>query len=112
MTHSITPWHVESRAYVHAVVDGTGQDITYQDIHPQHLVGNVTSRDRSPAETLGNARLFAAAPDMLAALKEALPWLVLLGDKIGNGTLTDPEGRCRAVLSVRNAIDKAEKGEG
>lgn len=60
------------------------------------------------SDRAANANLIAAAPELLTALKEALPWLLLLGDKIGNGTPTDPDGRCRAVLAVRDAIAKAE----
>ncbi len=54
--------------------------------------------------------MHAAAPELLAALHEAEPWLILLGNHIGNGTEDDPTGRCRAVLTARAAIAKAEGG--
>jgi len=40
----------------------------------------------------------------LAALEGALPWMVLLGDHIGNGTRANPDGRCDAILAMREAI--------
>lgn len=46
--------------------------------------------------------------ETLCALRLAEPWLVMLGDLIGNGTRTDPEGRTRAVLAVRRAIRRME----
>lgn len=47
--------------------------------------------------------------EMLAALKKALPYLIRLGDFIGNGEKDSPMGRCDAVLAVRDAIKIAEK---
>jgi hypothetical protein len=47
---------------------------------------------------------------LLAAAKMALPWLVLLGDKIGNGTPENPNGRCDAILALKDAIAIAEPG--
>jgi hypothetical protein len=41
---------------------------------------------------------------MRDAIKGALPWLILLGDHIGNGTQDDPMGRCDAILALRRAI--------
>lgn len=46
----------------------------------------------------------AAAPALVRALRLAEPWLVKLGDHIGNGTPEDPMGRCAAVLAVRRAL--------
>lgn len=47
--------------------------------------------------------------ETLAALKKALPYLIRLGDFIGNGEGETPMGRCEAVLAVRNAIENIEK---
>ncbi len=52
-------------------------------------------------------RLMAAAPALAAALAQALPWLILLGDYIGNGTQANPMGRCDAILAARDALDGA-----
>ena len=45
-----------------------------------------------------------ASPALLAACQNALPWLVLLGDYIGNGTKGDPEGRCNAIDFIHRAL--------
>jgi len=46
----------------------------------------------------------APAPLLVRALRLAEPWLVKLGDHIGNGTRDDPMGRCTALLAVRRAL--------
>jgi hypothetical protein len=71
-THSPGPWIIETRLHVHAIKDANGQDLTYQDTEPQPDAGSVTSRGKSANETLANARLIAAAPQMLEALRAAL----------------------------------------
>jgi hypothetical protein len=35
------------------------------------------------------------------AAQQAIPWLVLLGDYIGNGTRALPNGRCDAIMALR-----------
>ena len=41
---------------------------------------------------------------LVQAVKQAIPWLVLLGDYIGNGTKDDPEGRCAAIAALHDAL--------
>ena len=53
------------------------------------------------------ASLRDAATDMLAALQDALPLLIRLGDFIAN-----KEGRCETILKARAAIAKATGEEG
>ncbi|MFT3815793.1 MAG: hypothetical protein QM740_20915 [Acidovorax sp.] len=45
---------------------------------------------------------------LVRALRMAEPWLVKLGDHIGNGTPQDPMGRCNALLAVRRALDRVQ----
>jgi hypothetical protein len=52
-------------------------------------------------------QLLAVAPLALDTLQAALPYLVLLGDYIGNGTKEDPEGRCKVIERVTYALDSA-----
>ena len=44
--------------------------------------------------------------EMMFAIQGALPWMILLGDYIGNGTKDDPMGRCNAILAMRKALDR------
>lgn len=63
------------------------------------------------AEVQANARLIAAAPELLVALRATLPLLVQLGDHIGNGPVTGPGSlgiRCDVIEAARAAIAKAE----
>lgn len=46
--------------------------------------------------------------ECIRALNLALPYLIRLGDFIGNGERNDPMGRCNAVLAVKNAIANAK----
>lgn len=50
------------------------------------------------------AMLLNAAPALLAACQDALPWLILLGNYIGNGTKSDPDGRCNAIDLIHRAL--------
>ena len=54
------------------------------------------------------ADLFAASLDMQEALENAIPFLVQLGDFIGNGVLSPNFGaRCDALLAARMALAKS-----
>ena len=76
--HTLGPWHTEERHTVIAVCctptrRGEYAEICFQerDGHPEH--GCITGRMRTSEELHANARLIAAAPDLLEALK-ALLW--------------------------------------
>lgn len=43
-------------------------------------------------------------PTAEALLKRALPYLVLLGDYIGNGPANDPEGRCALIAAIQDCV--------
>ena len=85
-THTSGPWHLGRRAGNPAIYSQDGAEIAD--------VLHVTNGDWR-----GNARLIAAAPDLLAALKE------LLADKY----LADPINADR-MAKTRAAIAKAERG--
>ena len=89
--HTAGPWNVllDAPSNRHRVICRTGG-----------LVAVVTGDE--------DARLIAAAPELLAALQATLPWLVLLGDHIGNGTKDAPNGRCDAILAARAALARMQ----
>ena len=77
MKHTATPLRVERRHSVWAIVDANGRDVGYQEIKPmfdEHgkPCGNIASRGRTPEEMKANADLWAAAPELLEACREAL----------------------------------------
>ena len=61
---------------------------------------------------MANARLLAAAPELLDALRACIDPLILLGDHIGNthpGKLGIPAfDRCAVIGAARAAIAKAK----
>jgi hypothetical protein len=63
MKTSTGPWKLETRAHVHAIMDATGEDVVYENINPTDGMAATSE------EMLGNARLIAAAPTLLQALK-------------------------------------------
>ena len=44
--------------------------------------------------------------EMMFAIQGAMPWMILLGNYIGNGTKDDPMGRCNAILAMRKALGR------
>ena len=64
LNHSITPWkvaHAHSTEYVRHIKDARGE-----------LIAEVSAFDDEVSEAIANARLMAAAPDLLAALRDLL----------------------------------------
>ena len=49
-------------------------------------------------------RLSTAAERRDALLRRCVPYLVLLGDFIGNGPKNDPEGRCTLIGDIQDEI--------
>lgn len=74
--HTPGPWHVERRFSCWAIVDSKPSDLAYQDDAPRFYngepCGSVTSRGRTVEELEANAKLIAAAPELL----DALQWIL------------------------------------
>jgi hypothetical protein len=70
------------------------------DTRIKHLEDQVTGL-KALAEALNSE-----CNEMMLAIQGALPWMILLGDYIGNGTKDDPMGRCNAILAMRNALGR------
>ena len=101
MSHTPGPWavfpkpHDDKERFSHWI---------YEENDPGHNVGICLCEDREESEA--NASLIAAAPDMLAALKECALQLEYLAEKF------QPTSTGVAVLSrVEAAIAKAEPND-
>ena len=68
-THTPGPWGVESE--FQAIVTACNGRLSVCEVHDH----NATSETHTAAEAEANARLIAAAPDLLAACKEAVDQL-------------------------------------
>ena len=53
--------------------------------------------------------LHSECNDLMFAIQGAMPWMILLGDYIGNGTKDDPMGRCNAILKMNNALGRNDE---
>lgn len=97
--HTPGPWHIDRRADCQAIVS----DSSYIVFIPDHKefdgypCGSVTSQDKQQPEIDANGHLIAAAPDMLAAIEEAIAHL-----QHPNGVFADS-----AVCVLNNALAKA-----
>lgn len=99
MKHSSGPWALTIKDSSASVL--LGPDKTYTDEVRLRLWGGEDAE--ADAETIANLRLVSAAPDLLAACKEALAAAQLDGwDKAGSV-------RFNAITSIRAAIAKAEE---
>jgi hypothetical protein len=68
LNHSITPWKTAiafDRAYIRNIKDAQGE-----------IIAQIPDWEDGLAETTANARLMAAAPDLLAALKGMIEYFV------------------------------------
>ena len=72
-----------------------------------HRIGRLTGKERD-AEVLANARLIAAAPDLLEALKACEAWIVDLAES-GDAGFWDAS-KAPQVIQARAAIAKATGG--
>ena len=95
--HTAGPWRVVNDASVVARIDRPGED-------RESLVVRLDSSSTANTKTqnIANARLIAAAPEMLEALKALLPYV----EKY------DQPGERWARLCIEQVIAKAEGGQG
>lgn len=106
VTHSPGPWTVK----LHACFGDDGQPIVgmWVEAGEYRSVANVMPH----REGASNAHLIAAAPDLLAALKAALPWIAIAMVARDPET-THPQAianHAEDLALVQAAIAKAEKG--
>lgn len=99
-THTPGPWLVDRQEPGELWIAGAGRT------HPVCMVtgaGFVTERDEA------DARLIAAAPDMLAALALALP---IIGDRAAGGRMLTPhQYAADAFQKINAAIARATGGD-
>lgn len=91
--HTPGPWEAEP------MEDGCSVAYRINDAHGYEI--GVTSGRDGESEEAANARLIAAAPDMLAALKECLPLfdMVTALDDHGSNVLGQAENLIRAAIA-------------
>ena len=68
LNHSITPWkttHSYSHEYIHDIKDAQGE-----------IIAQVCDLEKESNESTANARLIAAAPELLAALQGMIEYFV------------------------------------
>lgn len=101
MRHTPAPWHYSEEVSRHGTRLVFGPD--------NHLVADAGRvHQRTDVETEANARLIAAAPDLLKKLETAIAWIEGLPDRI-NVMLDDPSTPMTHELlpQLRAAIAKA-----
>jgi hypothetical protein len=91
LNHSIAPWKTAiafDRAYIRNIKDAQGE-----------IIAQIPDWEDGLAETTANARLMAAAPDLLAALKGMIEYFV-------DGSIDDYSDT-ETMQAARAAIAKA-----
>lgn len=94
--YSITPWKTAiafDRAYIHNIKDAQGE-----------IIAQIPDWEDGLAETTANARLMAAAPDLLAALRDLLS---RAESELDQTATHDGLANCDALARCRAAIAKA-----
>jgi hypothetical protein len=107
MSHTPAPWHWASD-HTHRQFDiyqpsqQIGKHIcTINNVSPEMLKG------RNPDTALANAKLIAAAPDLLEALCTALPFVEDHADDHATSGVYKSGAVARAVAQIRAAIEQA-----
>lgn len=108
--HTPGPWYANG-AYVSKIRD-SGYTLPITRVYNQQSGSPGIEPDMTLAEAQANARLIAAAPDLLAALKAVTPHAFGHSKPGCKGGVRDPENCdvCKAIWAARDAIDKAEGG--
>ena len=108
-THTPGPWQVAERLGLPVIMDGDGFHVA--DVIERRGVG----RGFSP-ETTGNARLIAAAPELLEALVELLAQVQPLVVGLSERDESLPDGECvlggSELSALKRASDAISKAKG
>jgi hypothetical protein len=94
--HSITPWKTAiafDRAYIRNIKDAQGE-----------IIAQIPDWEDGLSETTANARLMAAAPDLLEALRDLLS---RAESELDQTATHDGLANCDALARCRAAIAKA-----
>ncbi len=96
LNHSIAPWKTAiafDRAYIRNIKDAQGE-----------IIAQIPDWEDGLTETTANARLMAAAPDLLAALRDLLS---RAESELDQTATHDGLENCNALAKCRAAIAKA-----
>ena len=103
--HTPAPWHYSSDHTHRQFNIYTPSQQQYKHICTTNDLSPEMLKRRDPATALANAKLIAAAPDLLEALCTALPFVE---DHEGSD-IYKSGAVARAVAQIRTAIDRATK---
>jgi hypothetical protein len=104
-THTPGPWRLTGTTVYALNVDGTNQ-------FTARVEGGLIEQSQgfartSEAEVVANARLIAAAPDLLAVAMEIYRFSLVIESAVRNGDPANDDGVFGALMKVRTAIAKA-----
>ncbi len=106
-THTPGPWYIRPGSQsIHIWQTASPTDIKTS----HHICGINTGSHRSQSESEANARLIAAAPDLLDALTESLAAMIRMDALLLKITGSPSDCEKGEITRVRAAIDSA-KGE-
>ncbi len=101
MSHTVGPWRCEAStpgAGHHCIIAADGNYVVCPD-------DGWNDNYRNYDERFSNARLIAAAPDLLVALKALLPLARYAPDELGSADVAEAE---RQIAHAESVIAKAE----
>lgn len=110
--HTPGPWRVHKNSHISGeqwltVLRGAW-DITHNSAAKPDAIADAQHSSMSDAENLANARLIAAAPELLEALKTAQGWLDAIEAHGTRPTFDDNPQYLKDMAAIEAAIAKAE----
>lgn len=112
---------VKKRIFTVAEIRSREDYALHNEIRPMNEIESLQSRNQALTARVRQLEndlarlqswaegLNAEGNELALSIMGALPWMILLGDYIGNGTKDDPMGRCNAILKMNNALGRNDE---